>query len=83
MNIIESRRSAPVATLFLLAPLIGEVLFGAIPLSRLPFGLLGSVTHAMIVRKQLLGIFRYRRQVIGKNLGWARAVQEDVRIARL
>ncbi len=28
-------------TLFLLAPLIGEVLFGAVPLSLLPFGLLG------------------------------------------
>ena len=37
------RRFAPVATVFLLAPLIGEVLFGAIPLSRLPFGLLGVV----------------------------------------
>ena len=35
------RRLAPVATVFLLAPLIGEVLFGAIPLSKLPFGLLG------------------------------------------
>jgi hypothetical protein len=37
------RRFAPVATVVLLAPLIGEVLFGAIPLSRLPFGLLGVV----------------------------------------
>src|SRR3954449_2122798 len=37
------RRHAPVATLVLLAPLVGEVLFGAIPLSRLPFGLLGVV----------------------------------------
>lgn len=37
------RRCAPAATLFALAPLIGEVLFGAIPLSRLPFGLLGVV----------------------------------------
>ncbi len=37
------RRFAPAATLFLLAPLVGEVLFGAIPLSRLPFGLLGVI----------------------------------------
>ncbi len=37
------RRYGPVVTLLLLAPLIGEVLFGAVPLSRLPFGLLGLV----------------------------------------
>src|SRR6476619_5392887 len=41
MNASALRRVAPAATLFLLAPIIGEVLFGAIPLSRLPFGLLG------------------------------------------
>ena len=35
------RAFAPAATLFVLAPLIGEVLFGALPLSQLPFGLLG------------------------------------------
>jgi len=43
MNTPALRRVAPAATVFLLAPLIGEVLFGAIPLSRLPFGLLGVV----------------------------------------
>jgi hypothetical protein len=37
------RRYAPVVTLFLLSPFVGEVLFGAVPLSRLPFGLLGLV----------------------------------------
>jgi hypothetical protein len=41
MNANPVRRFAPAAALFLLAPLIGEVLFGAIPLSKLPFGLLG------------------------------------------
>lgn len=35
------RPFAPAATLFVVAPLIGEVLFGALPLSQLPFGLLG------------------------------------------
>ncbi len=35
--------AAPAATLFVLAPLIGEVLFGALPLSQLPFGLLGLI----------------------------------------
>jgi hypothetical protein len=52
---IGTRRFAPAATLFLLSPLIGEVLFGAIPLSRLPFGLLGVVAlyggGALLVRE--------------------------------
>src|SRR6476619_1426145 len=56
------RRFAPAATLFVLAPLIGEVLFGAIPLSRLPFGLLGVVglygggailVRELVVRRRL------------------------------
>jgi hypothetical protein len=33
----------PALVLLILAPAIGEVLFGAVPLSRLPFGLLGLV----------------------------------------
>src|SRR5580765_4524167 len=37
------RTFPPAATLFVLAPLIGEVLFGALPLSQLPFGLLGLI----------------------------------------
>ena len=32
---------APAVALFFLSPLVGEVLFGAVPLSLLPFGLLG------------------------------------------
>lgn len=35
----------------------------------LPFGALGVATHSLMVRKQLLGIFRYRQQQIGKLLG--------------
>jgi hypothetical protein len=44
-SVVARRRRAlaPAATLFALAPLIGEVLFGALPLSRLPFGLLGLI----------------------------------------
>jgi hypothetical protein len=38
-----SRHVAAPLTLFVLAPLIGEVLFGAVPLSLLPFGLLGLI----------------------------------------
>ena len=58
------RRFAPVATVVLLAPLIGEVLFGAIPLSRLPFGLLGvaglygggAILVRELVRRRRLGV---------------------------
>ena len=45
---------------------------------RLPFGPLGRLAHAAIVRRQLLKIFRYRRTVIGRELGWKGALQEDV-----
>jgi hypothetical protein len=54
-------RTRPALTLFLLAPLVGEVLFGAVPLSLLPFGLLGLVGlyggGALLVRE----IVRARR----------------------
>jgi hypothetical protein len=52
---------AAALTLALLSPLVGEVLFGAVPLSRLPFGLLGLIGlyggGAMLVRE----IVRRRR----------------------
>ena len=50
---------------------------------KLPVPLLNRLIHPLVVRKQLLEIFRYRRQVIAQELGWVRAVQEDVRIDRL
>lgn len=50
---------------------------------QLPFGVLGRATHGMIVRNQLLEIFRYRRQVIGQRLGGLRPVQGDVMISPL
>ena len=40
----------------------------------LPFGPLGELAHAVTVRKQLLGIFNYRQQELGKLFG-GRAVQ--------
>ena len=43
---------------------------------RLPFGVLGRITHAAIVRRQLIEIFQFRRRVIGERLGWIRAIQE-------
>lgn len=50
---------------------------------KLPTGPLGRLIHAAFVRRQLLEIFRYRRTVIAKNLGWVRAVQPDVQIRKL
>jgi ligand-binding SRPBCC domain-containing protein len=49
----------------------------------LPFPPLDRLVHAASVRRQLLQIFRFRRDVIGKELGWARSVQEDVEIKPL
>ena len=37
---------------------------------------------ALVVKKQLLEIFKFRRQVIGQHLGWRQAFQ-DVTISRL
>ena len=50
---------------------------------RVPVPLVGRLVHASLVRRQLLEIFRHRRKVIGEQLGWVRAVQEDVEIAPL
>jgi len=50
---------------------------------QLPMGWLALPVQQLIVRKQLLEIFRFRRKVIADRLGWVRAVQEDVRIKRL
>jgi ligand-binding SRPBCC domain-containing protein len=35
----------------------------------LPFGVLGSLAHAVIVKRQLQTIFRFRQQELGKMLG--------------
>lgn len=50
---------------------------------QLPLPGFRRLVHAAIVRKQLLEIFRFRREVIGKQLGWVRALQDDVKIAAL
>jgi ligand-binding SRPBCC domain-containing protein len=47
---------------------------------RVPVPGVGRVVHALAVKRQLMAIFRFRREVIGRELGWVRAVQEDVRI---
>jgi ligand-binding SRPBCC domain-containing protein len=50
---------------------------------RLPLGPLGRIAHALLVRRQLLDIFRHRRRVIGESLGGCRPVQADVTIRSL
>ena len=50
---------------------------------RLPFGPLGRVGHPLVVRRQLLDIFSFRRKVIADQLGGLHAVQQEVTIRRL
>ena len=47
---------------------------------KLPVPGLGRLVHPLLVRRQLLDVFRFRRTVIAERLGWLRAVQEDVAI---
>lgn len=42
----------------------------------LPFPPLDRMAHALCVRKQLMGIFQFRRQIIGQELGWLRGHPE-------
>lgn len=50
---------------------------------KIPGGPMAPLVHGAIIRKQLLGIFRFRRQAITRDLGWVRAVQPDVAIRRI
>lgn len=50
---------------------------------KLPLGPLGAIGQALSVRRQLLEIFRYRREIITRELGWVKAIQPDVEIKRL
>jgi ligand-binding SRPBCC domain-containing protein len=50
---------------------------------KLPGGPIGSLAHALIVKRQLRDIFRFRRDVIGKHLGSITPLQADVMITRL
>lgn len=50
---------------------------------RLPMGPLGPIGHALMVRRQLMSIFRYRRETIGRLLGKMTPIQTDVTIRRI
>jgi ligand-binding SRPBCC domain-containing protein len=50
---------------------------------RLPGGPIGSLFHPILIRRQLIDIFRYRRNAIGECLEGIRPQQDDPRIVRL
>jgi ligand-binding SRPBCC domain-containing protein len=52
-------------------------------LYRLPGGLLGPIVHRLLVRRQLLEVFRFRREAIGRLLGPVTPLQADVEIVRI
>lgn len=42
----------------------------------LPMGPLGRLAHALMVKQQLLGIFRYRQEALAEMLGGATAIRD-------
>lgn len=50
---------------------------------KVPVPIVGRIVNALVVKRQLLSIFRFRRTIIGQDLGWVRAVQPDVIIRNL
>ncbi len=47
---------------------------------RVPVPIIGRIMNAVVVQRQLRGIFEFRRKVISDELGWVRAVQENVAV---
>lgn len=50
---------------------------------KLPLGIVGRLAHALVVRRQLLEIFRFRRKAIAEHLGGMIPIQPDVQISTL
>jgi ligand-binding SRPBCC domain-containing protein len=50
---------------------------------RVPVPVFGRVMNALVVRRQLLEIFNFRRQVITAELGWVRGIQKNVTISKI
>ena len=50
---------------------------------RLPLGVLGAIAHAVMVKRQLLEIFRFRQGAIAKILGVPGIRFEEPRVVRL
>jgi ligand-binding SRPBCC domain-containing protein len=51
-------------------------------LYRVPLPVIGPIMNTLMVQKQLIDIFEYRRKVITQELGWVRAVQERVTVGK-
>jgi ligand-binding SRPBCC domain-containing protein len=50
---------------------------------KLPIPVVGSIVHALAVRRQLVEIFKFRRRVIAEHLGWVRAIQPEPTVSPL
>ena len=50
---------------------------------KLPGGPIGSIAHALLVRRQLIDTFRYRRAAISRLLGQIDPLQDDVEVRLL
>jgi ligand-binding SRPBCC domain-containing protein len=50
---------------------------------KLPGGLVGAIAHQLLVGRQLIDIFQYRREAIGKLLGDVRPQQDEVLVRAL
>jgi ligand-binding SRPBCC domain-containing protein len=52
-------------------------------LYKIPGGPVGSLMNALMVKRQLMEIFTFRRKAMSEQLGWVRPVQELVEICKL
>ncbi len=52
-------------------------------LYKIPGGPIGTVMNALMVKRQLIEIFNFRRKAMSQSLGFVRAVQEHIEIHRL
>jgi ligand-binding SRPBCC domain-containing protein len=50
---------------------------------KVPVPGIGRIMNSLMVQRQLIGIFEYRREIITKELGWVRALQERVTVRSL
>ena len=52
-------------------------------LYRVPVPVLGRVMNSLMVKRQLVGIFEFRRRVITQELGWVRSIQDQVEVCKI
>jgi ligand-binding SRPBCC domain-containing protein len=50
---------------------------------KLPGGPIGSLMHSLVVQRQLINTFRYRREAIARLLGPIYPQQDDVQVRRM